>query len=205
MLFAGTLVAILVFTMSGWYFWSFYSRSLAIYTLQRLLAIHWLICASTATRPSDPNLLTSIDMRRSSTAPDEYRAINPHNVHSRSVEGRAQSSATAEENLKTFALLWPDATIPFSISASVYAIAGPTPLGIGNSVVSKEGTRHSDDHFFGAFSEAIEDFHQNTCLTFRPKTAHDRHWAKITANSGCWSYVGMHPELASDGKLCVRR
>ncbi|KAI1712845.1 astacin (Peptidase family m12A) domain-containing protein [Ditylenchus destructor] len=73
---------------------------------------------------------------------------------------------------------WPHGIIPFTISDA-------EPF---------------DSEFYEQFGQAVEDFHENTCVTFRPKLEFDKYFIKIINGNGCWSYVGMQPELMFDGQ-----
>ena len=57
-----------------------------------------------------------------------------------------------------------------------------------------------DDRFLMEFHAALDEFHTKTCVRFRPKTKADKLFVKIIRGDGCWSYVGMQPELANLGQ-----
>uniref|UniRef100_A0A914DK46 Metalloendopeptidase n=1 Tax=Acrobeloides nanus TaxID=290746 RepID=A0A914DK46_9BILA len=72
---------------------------------------------------------------------------------------------------------WPNAEVPYDISE------------LQNS-----------PEFMDEFQLAIDEFRQKTCVRFRPRLATDRHYIKISSGEGCWSYVGMQPELTLQGQ-----
>ncbi|KAE9554972.1 hypothetical protein FO519_001790 [Halicephalobus sp. NKZ332] len=57
-----------------------------------------------------------------------------------------------------------------------------------------------DNRFLTEFYGALDEFHSKTCVRFRPKTKKDKSFVKIIRGDGCWSYVGMQPELANLGQ-----
>lgn len=59
---------------------------------------------------------------------------------------------------------WPDAVIPF--------------------VIESVDKKTFNDGFYSAFSDAIEDFHQMTCVRFRPKCDSDRFFIRIFSGDG---------------------
>ncbi|XP_014240061.1 zinc metalloproteinase nas-13 [Cimex lectularius] len=54
---------------------------------------------------------------------------------------------------------------------------------------------------------AMEEFHENSCIRFRPYKEGDTSWVSIQADSpGCWSYVGRRGggQVVNLGKRCVQ-
>lgn len=50
-----------------------------------------------------------------------------------------------------------------------------------------------DEEDIEVIKNAIEDYHQNTCIRFRPYEKSDIDYITIEAkSSGCWSLVGRH-------------
>uniref|UniRef100_A0AC35FA70 Metalloendopeptidase n=1 Tax=Panagrolaimus sp. PS1159 TaxID=55785 RepID=A0AC35FA70_9BILA len=72
---------------------------------------------------------------------------------------------------------WPNAEIPYTIDNIKF-----------------------DQTFLMEFYSALKEFHTKTCVKFRPKRSSDRYFIKIIKDEGCWSYVGLQPELIDIGQ-----
>ncbi|CRK99150.1 CLUMA_CG012504, isoform A [Clunio marinus] len=84
-------------------------------------------------------------------------------------------------------LRWPNATIPFYI----------------------EEDHFSDDELLVIMSAMLE-YHEKTCLRFKPYNSKDENWVVVTGNrEGCWSSVGMQNEggqqLNVNSPKCVKK
>lgn len=82
---------------------------------------------------------------------------------------------------------WKNATIPFYI----------------------EETHFSDDEIRTILT-GIKEFHQKTCVRFKPYGKDDSNWVFVTGNeSGCWSSVGMQgdggQQLNVNSPKCVKK
>ncbi|KAI6178292.1 Metalloendopeptidase [Aphelenchoides besseyi] len=71
---------------------------------------------------------------------------------------------------------WPEAQIPFELD--------------GNFSTT----------FHDAFTSAVNEIHERTCVRFHERTQFDRFFLRIYNGDGCWSYVGMMKELALMGQ-----
>ncbi|WP_344938347.1 M12 family metallopeptidase [Sphaerisporangium flaviroseum] len=79
--------------------------------------------------------------------------------------------------------LWPGRKVPYVLSP-------------GLSVAARE-----------AITQAMKDFHDNTCVRFVPRTTEDGH-LNLFAGNGCYSYVGRVGPIAQDvsiGSGCERK
>uniref|UniRef100_A0AC34RHA3 Metalloendopeptidase n=1 Tax=Panagrolaimus sp. JU765 TaxID=591449 RepID=A0AC34RHA3_9BILA len=72
---------------------------------------------------------------------------------------------------------WPNGEIPYSLDIPKF-----------------------NEEFLKEFYSALDEFHLKTCVKFRPKQKTDQYFVKIIRGDGCWSYVGMQPDLIQQGQ-----
>lgn len=63
-----------------------------------------------------------------------------------------------------------------------------------------------DEDDVSTIEGAMEDFHENSCIKFRPYRRGDRNWITIRGDApGCWSYVGRRTggQVVNLGRRCV--
>lgn len=104
---------------------------------------------------------------------------------------------TEEDEIKNglikTAFRWPGGIVPYYIKEEDFGNLSYINKACSIKLIKGSHLIIVDEEDIEVIKNAIEDYHENTCIRFRPYKKSDNDYITIEAkSSGCWSLVGRH-------------
>lgn len=104
---------------------------------------------------------------------------------------------TEEDEIKNglikTAFRWPGGVVPYYIKEEDFGNLSYINKACSIKLIKESHLIIVDEEDIEVIKNAIEDYHENTCIRFRPYKKSDNDYITIEAkSSGCWSLVGRH-------------